>query len=54
LAADPGTVLGAQNNVSQDDIQNAYRRLAKKLIPDLDPGNKPAEEQFKESARPRF
>jgi DnaJ-class molecular chaperone len=48
LAADPYTVLGVKKSASQDDIQKAYRRLAKKLHPDLNPGNKQAEERFKE------
>jgi DnaJ-class molecular chaperone len=48
LAVDPYTVLGVKRNASQDDIQKAYRRLAKKFHPDLNPGNKKAEEQFKE------
>jgi DnaJ-class molecular chaperone len=48
LAADPYNVLGVKKGASQDDIQKAYRRLAKKLHPDLNPGNKQAEEQFKE------
>ena len=48
MAADPYTVLGIKKDASQDDIQKAYRRLAKKLHPDLNPGNKRAEEQFKE------
>jgi DnaJ-class molecular chaperone len=48
LAADPYTVLGVKKNASQDEIQRAYRRLAKKLHPDLNPGNKRTEEQFKE------
>jgi DnaJ-class molecular chaperone len=48
LAADPYTTLGVQKNATQDDIQKAYRRLAKKLHPDLNPGNKTAEERFKE------
>jgi DnaJ-class molecular chaperone len=48
LAVDPYTVLGVKRNASQDDIQKAYRRLAKKFHPDLNPGNKQAEEQFKE------
>jgi len=48
LAADPYKVLGVDRDASQDVIQKAYRRLAKKLHPDLNPGNKQAEEQFKE------
>jgi DnaJ-class molecular chaperone len=48
LAVDPYTVLGVKSNASQDDIQKAYRRLAKKFHPDLNPGNKQAEEKFKE------
>jgi DnaJ-class molecular chaperone len=48
LAADPYTVLGVKKDAPQQEIQNAYRRLAKRLHPDLNPGNKQAEEQFKE------
>src|ERR1700704_6132800 len=48
MAADPYTTLGVKKDASQDAIQKAYRRLAKKLHPDLNPGNKQAEEKFKE------
>jgi DnaJ-class molecular chaperone len=48
LAADPYTVLGVKKDAPQEQIQKAYRRLAKKLHPDLNPGNKQAEERFKE------
>lgn len=47
---DPYDVLGVTRSASTDEIQKAYRRLAKKLHPDLNPGNKAAEESFKEVA----
>ncbi len=48
LSANPYSTLGVEQSASQDEIQKAYRRLAKKLHPDLNPGNKQAEDQFKD------
>jgi DnaJ-class molecular chaperone len=47
LATDPYKVLGVSKDASQEAVQKAYRRLAKKLHPDLNPGNKKAEDEFK-------
>ena len=40
--------LGVEKNASEDDIKRAYRKLAKKYHPDMNPGNAEAEQKFKE------
>jgi DnaJ-class molecular chaperone len=46
----PYEILGVASTASSADIQKAYRKLAKKLHPDLNPGDKSAEDKFKEVA----
>ena len=41
-------VLGVQKGASDADIKKAYRQLAKKYHPDVNPGDKDAEAKFKE------
>ena len=47
MAEDLYSVLGVAKSASADEITKAYRKLAKKLHPDLNPGDKVAEEKFK-------
>ena len=47
---DPYEILGVARTASAEELQKAYRKLAKKLHPDLNPGNAEAEEKFKEIA----
>ncbi|GES44605.1 MULTISPECIES: DnaJ C-terminal domain-containing protein [Rhizobium] len=48
MSRDPYEILGVKRDAPQKDIQSAYRKLAKKLHPDLNPGDKQAEDKFKE------
>ena len=44
----PYDILGVKRDATQEQIRSAYRRLARKLHPDLNPGDRTAEERFKQ------
>jgi DnaJ-class molecular chaperone len=48
VAKDPYKLLGVQKSASDAEIRKAYRALAKKLHPDVNPGDKAKANQFKE------
>ena len=48
MARDYYDILGLSKSASDSDIKSAYRKLAMKYHPDRNPGDKKAEENFKE------
>lgn len=48
MVKDPYVVLGIAKDAAPEQIKKAYHKLARTLHPDVNPGNKQAEERFKE------
>jgi DnaJ-class molecular chaperone len=50
MRQDPYEILGVKRDASKKDIQSAFRKLAKKYHPDLNPGDSGAENRFREAS----
>ena len=48
MNSDPFSVLGIPSTATEDEIKSAYRKLAKKYHPDLNPGDQAAEQKMRE------